>query len=271
LRMGTTGLTAQALGAQDTAEVAANLHRALLIAMAAGLAMIAAQALIAWAAFQIMGASEGVESATRTYFEIRIWAAPAGLINFALLGWFIGLGRAGVAFVVQFFLNILNVLLAVVFVIGLELGIPGVATAALIAEWAAAFLGLYLARADLVRRGVSAPLAQVLDIAHMKRTFQVNADIMVRTLCALAVILFFTAQGARAGDRTLAANAVLNSLTMVAIYLLDGFAFAAESLVGRSIGARVQAHFREAVRLSTIWAGTVGVVLSVAIWLGGPS
>ena len=271
LRMGTTGLTAQALGAQDGPEIAANLHRALLIASTAGLAMIAMQSLIALAAFRIMGASEGVESAARTYFEIRIWAAPAGLINFALLGWFIGLGRAGVAFVVQIFLNILNVLLAVVFVIGLKLGIPGVATAALIAEWAAAFLGLYLARADLVRRGVSAPLAQVLDIAHMKRTFQVNADIMVRTLCALAVILFFTAQGARAGDRTLAANAVLNSLTMVAIYLLDGFAFAAESLVGRSIGARAQAHFREAVRLSTVWAGTVGVVLSVAIWLGGPS
>jgi len=271
LRMGTTGLTAQALGAQDGPEIAANLHRALLIASTAGLAMIAMQSLIALAAFRIMGASEGVESAARTYFEIRIWAAPAGLINFALLGWFIGLGRAGVAFVVQIFLNILNVLLAVVFVIGLKLGIPGVATAALIAEWAAASLGLYLARADLVRRGVSAPLAQVLDIAHMKRTFQVNADIMVRTLCALAVILFFTAQGARAGDRTLAANAVLNSLTMVAIYLLDGFAFAAESLVGRSIGARAQAHFREAVRLSTVWAGTVGVVLSVAIWLGGPS
>src|SRR5690606_41118171 len=112
------------------------------------------QALIAWAPFQIMGASAAVESAAGTYFEIRIWAAPAGLINFALLGWFIGLGRAGLAFVIQIFLNIVNVLLAVLFVIGLEYGISGVGTAALLAEWSAALLGLVLARADLVRREI---------------------------------------------------------------------------------------------------------------------
>jgi len=270
LRMGTTGLTAQALGAQDGPEVAANLHRALLIALAAGLAMIAAQSLIAWAAFQIMGASEAVEHAARTYFEIRIWAAPAGLINFALLGWFIGLGRAGLAFAIQIFLNIVNVLLAVLFVIGLELGIPGVGVAALLAEWSAAILGLMLARADLVRRGASAPLNRVLDVARMKRTFQVNTDIMIRTLCALAAFVFFMAQGARAGDVTLAANAVLNSITMVAIYLLDGFAFAAESLVGRSIGARTQSRFREAVLVSTVWAGGTGVLLTLGIWFTGP-
>lgn len=271
LRMGTTGLTAQALGAQDGPEVAANLHRALIIAFTAGVAMIAVQSLIALAAFRIMGASQSVEVAARTYFEIRIWAAPAGLINFALLGWFIGLGRAGLAFVIQLFLNVLNVLLAVVCVIGLDLGIPGVASAALIAEWAAAGLGLYLAHADLVRRGISAPLAQVLDVGRMKRTFQVNSDIMIRTVCALTATVFFTAQGARAGDVTLAANAVLNSVAMVAIYLLDGFAFAAESLVGRAIGARVIERFRAAVRLSTVWAGSVGIILSLAIWLSGPS
>ena len=270
LRMGTTGLTAQALGAQDGPEVAANLHRALLIALAAGLAMIAAQSLIAWAAFQIMGASEAVEHAARTYFEIRIWAAPAGLINFALLGWFIGLGRAGLAFAIQIFLNIVNVLLAVLFVIGLELGIPGVGAAVLLAEWSAAILGLMLARADLMRRGASAPLNRVLDVARMKRTFQVNTDIMIRTLCALAAFVFFMAQGARAGDVTLAANAVLNSITMVAIYLLDGFAFAAESLVGRSIGARTQSRFREAVLVSTVWAGGTGVLLTLGIWFTGP-
>ncbi len=270
LRMGTTGLTAQALGAGDKGEVAANLYRALIIAVAGGVAMILAQTLIAFAAFRIMGASEAVEDAAHTYFAIRIWAAPAGLINFALLGWFIGMGRAGLAFVIQLFLNLLNVLLAVVFVMGLELGIPGVAAAALLAEWLAAGLGLYLARADLARHGAAASLAQVVDLARMKRTFQVNTDIMIRTVCALSVIVFFTAQGARAGDQTLAANALLTSMTMVTVYLLDGFAFAAEALVGRSIGARVQARFREAVQLSTIWAGAVGVVLSLGIWLAGP-
>jgi MATE family multidrug resistance protein len=232
--------------------------------------MIVAQSLIAWAAFRIMGASAEVEAAARTYFAIRIWAAPAGLVNFALLGWFIGLGRAGLAFAIQIFLNILNVALAVLFVIGLELGIPGVGAAALLAEWSAAILGLALARADLVRRGATAPLARVLDPGRMKRTFQVNTDIMIRTLCALTAFVFFMAQSARAGDLVLAANAVLNSISMVAVYLLDGFAFAAESLVGRSIGARVQSRFREAVVVSTIWAGATGALLSLGIWFAGP-
>lgn len=271
LRMGTTGLTAQALGAQDGVEIAANLHRALLIAGAAGLAMIAGQSLIALTAFYVMGASEAVEKAAYTYFSIRIWAAPAGLINFALLGWFIGMGRASLAFVIQIFLNVLNMLLAVLFVVGLGLGVAGVGAAALIAEWAATFLGLYLTWAILARRGYRADLRQVLDLARLRRTFQVNTDIMIRTALALTVVVFFTAQGARSGDVILAANAVLNSITMVAIYLLDGFAFAAESLVGRAIGARAQQRFREAVRLSTIWAALTGALLSLVIWLAGPA
>lgn len=270
LRMGTTGLTAQALGAQDGAEIAANFYRALLIAGAAGAAMIAAQSLIALIAFYVMGASEAVEDAAHTYFAIRIWAAPAGLINFALLGWFIGMGRAGLAFVIQIFLNILNMLLAVLFVVGLKLGVAGVGAAALIAEWAATVLGLYLASAILVRGGYKAHLGQVLDIPRLRRTFQVNTDIMIRTALALTVVVLFTAQGARSGDVILAANAVLNSITMVAIYLLDGFAFAAESLVGRSIGARAQERFREAVRLSTAWAAMTGALLSLVIWFAGP-
>ncbi|MGE8941873.1 MATE family efflux transporter [Leptospira interrogans] len=271
LRMGTTGLTAQALGARDASEIAANLHRALIVAVAAGVAMIITQSLIAWAALQIMGASAAVEEAARTYFEIRIWAAPAGLINFALLGWFIGLGRTGLAFWVQIFLNVMNMLLAVLLVMGLDYGVAGVGTAALVSEWAAAILGLFLAYRELLRRGAVVSVAQVLSAARIKRTFQVNSDIMIRTLCAITVVLFFTAQGARSGDLTLAANAILQSLVVITSNLLDGFAFAAESLVGRAIGARARARFEEAIRLSMIWAAVVGTVLSLAIWVAGPT
>ncbi len=271
LRMGTTGLTAQALGAQDTSEVAANLHRALAVAVTAGIALIAIQALIAWAAFQVMGASAAVEEAARTYFEIRIWAAPAGLINFALLGWFIGIGRTGLAVLVQIFLNLMNMALAIVLVMGLAYGVAGVGTAALVSEWSAALVGLVLAYRELVRRGAVADVRQVFDPAHIKRTFQVNSDIMIRTLCAVTVVLFFTAQGARSGDLTLAANAILQSLVVITSNLLDGFAFAAESLVGRSIGARVRARFEEAIRLSMFWAAVVGAVLSAFIWATGPT
>jgi MATE family multidrug resistance protein len=158
----------------------------------------------------------------------------------------------------------------VLFVSYLGYGIPGVATAALMAEWLAALLGLAIAYADLVRRGAAAPMSQVLDLARMKLTFRVNSDIMIRTVCALIVALFFTAQGARTGDLTLAANAILNTIAMVMIFFLDGFAFAAEALVGRAIGAQRFARFREAVRLSTMWAAGVGVVLSLVIWFAGP-
>ena len=270
LRMGTTGLTAQALGAADAPEVAANLHRAVIIAIGAGVAMIVFQALIAAGALSVMGASAEVESAARTYFDIRIWAAPAGLMNFALLGWFIGLGRADLAFYIQIFVNVTNITLAVLLVMGFGFGVPGVASAALIAEWSGALLGFALAYRELARRGAAVSLAQVLDLVRMKRTMNVNVDIMIRTLCALTAMLFFTSQGARAGDTTLAANAVLMSVTAVTIFLLDGFAFAAESLVGRSIGARAIGRFREAVRISTVWAAGVGTFLSLAVWLGGP-
>lgn len=270
LRMGTTGMTAQAVGAENLSEVAANLLRAIAIALAAGIALVVLQSLLAFVAFGVIGASAAVESAGRTYFDIRIWAAPAGLVNFALLGWFIGLGRTGLAFWIQLFLNGLNVLLAVVFVIALGWGVAGVAVAALMAEWLAAFLGLVLAYHEARRRGAQTDLVRALGLEQLKRALQVNGDIMIRTLSALAVFMFFMAQGVRGGDLTLAANAVLYAMASIAIYLLDGFAFAAETLVGQAVGAGSHARFRSAVRLSTVWAGMVGLALTALIWLAGP-
>lgn len=271
LRMGTTGLTAQAVGAREKTEVAANLMRALIIAGVTGIAMIILQSLIAFAAFGAMGASQEVESPARLYFDIRIWSTPAGLMNFALLGWFIGLGRATLAFWIQLFLNGLNIILAVLLVVSFELGVMGVALAAFLAEWMAAIVGLGIAARELRRRGAFAALGQVLDGTRLRRALVVNVDIMIRTLAVLTAFVFFTARGAQSGDVTLAANAVLFSMAMVATYLLDGFAFAAETLVGQSIGAKRIGRFRDAVYLSTTWAGVVGVILTLAIWMLGPS
>ena len=142
LRMGTTGLTAQAEGAGDATEVLATLARAVLIAVSIGVVIIAAQHAIAWGAFRFMGASPAVEAAARTYFDIRIWATPAGLVNFALVGWFIGLGKAHVAFWLQLLLNAINLVLAYVLVAGFGLAIAGVGYAVLVAEVVAALAGL---------------------------------------------------------------------------------------------------------------------------------
>lgn len=270
LRMGTTGLTAQAVGARDRSEIAANLYRALLMALAGGGMMVLLQAPIADAAMRLMGGSADVEAAARTYYEIRIWGAPAGLVNFALLGWFIGLGRAAVAFWLQLLLNLVNITLAAVLVLVLGLGVAGVGSAALIADITAAVVGIGVAIRELGRWQASVGFAQVMDATRIKKAFAVNRDIMIRTFFVLAAMMFFTAQSAQTGELTLAANAMLHAIAMITVYLLDGFAFAAETLVGNAVGARDRERFRDAVRLSSLWAGVFGLVLTIIVWLAGP-
>jgi multidrug resistance protein, MATE family len=270
LRMGTTGLTAQAFGAGETREIAGHLLRALMVALASGAGLVLLQVPIRSAAFWLTGGSAEVLAAATTYFDIRIWAAPAGLINFALLGWLIGLGRAGVAFVLQLFLNLLNIGLALLLGLVLSGGVAGVAWGALIAENAAAVAGLFVAMRIARRMGASAPASDTVDLTKLKRSLAINGDLVVRSLTGYAALVVFTSEGARAGDVTLAANALLFSILAISIYLLDGFAFAAEALVGRSVGARDRAGFHRAIAISTLWAGIFALMLGAIIWSVGP-
>src|SRR5690606_12460868 len=199
LRMGTTGLTAQAHGAGDAGEVLAVLGRALLIAAAAGGAIILLERPIGAAAFAILDGSERVESLARDYFQIRIWAAPVTLVNYALLGWFIGLGRTDLGLVLQLLLNVTNIALDVLFVLGFGWDVRGVALGTLLAETAAAAAGLAIAWREAPRLGGRLSLDRVLIPARLKRTFMVNVDIMVRTLALLAVFVWFNAESARQG------------------------------------------------------------------------
>jgi MATE family multidrug resistance protein len=271
LRMGTTGLTAQAVGACEPREIAGHLLRALLVALVCGGALVALQVPIRLAAFWLTGGSAEVLGAATTYFDIRIWAAPAGLVNFALLGWLIGLGRAGTAFLLQLFLNLLNIALALVLGLWLGGGIAGVAAAALMAETAAALIGLVVAFRMARSLGASAPLADAADTTKLRRSLAINGDLVVRSLTGYAALIVFTSEGARAGDVTLAANALLFSIMAITIYLLDGFAFAAEALVGRAVGARDRGGFDRAVSLSTIWAAIFAALCGLVIWIAGPA
>ncbi len=270
LRMGTTGLTAQAFGAGEKREIAGHLLRALMVALVCGAALVMLQVPVRAGAFWLTGGSAEVLAAATIYFDIRIWAAPAGLVNFALLGWLIGLGRAGVAFVLQLFLNLLNIGLALLFGLVLGGGVAGVAWGALVAENIAALTGLAVAMRIASGMGARAPLPDALDAGKLKRSLVINGDLVVRSLTGYAALVVFTSEGAKAGDVTLAANALLFSIMAISIYLLDGFAFAAEALVGRSVGARDRAGFDRAVAISTLWAGIFAVLLSFVIWLAGP-
>jgi len=271
LRMGTTGLTAQAVGADDVAEVAANLGRALLVAAIVGLILIVLQWPIREAAFFLVGGSERVELLAREYFDVRIWAAPATLANYALLGWFIGLGRTDIGLVLQLVLNITNIALDALLVLGFGWDVRGVAIGTLAAEYVAVTLGLVLAARHLVAIGGRIAYARLIDPARLRRTVVVNSDIMLRSLALIMVFVWFMAQGARQGDVILAANAVLMHFTSVAAFFLDGLAFAAEALVGQSIGARHRAGLVAAVRITTVWAVGVAVLVVALMWLAGPS
>lgn len=270
LRMGTTGLTAQALGARDADEMVAALGRALLVAVVAGAGMLVLQWPIREAAFAVLDASASVEGLGRSYFDIRIWAAPATLANYALLGWFIGLGRTDIALVLQLLLNLTNIVLDLWFVLGLGWGVPGVAAGTVLAEVLAAVVGVMLALRHARGMGTRWQPRKLLAPAQLRRTIVVNSDIMVRSLALIFVFVWFMAQGAAQGDVRLAANAVLMQFISISAYFLDGLAFAAEALVGRAVGAMRRAALATAAIRTSLWAGCVAALIALALLLFGP-
>jgi MATE family multidrug resistance protein len=270
LRLSTGGLSAQAVGAGDPAEVTAVLWRALAIAVTVGLCLILASPVIEKVSFDLMGGSPEMRAQGEIYFRYRILSAPFALTNFCILGWFIGQGRAAIAFVVQIFLNVVNMGLGAWFVLSLGMTAGGVGLSALVAEIAAALLGGLLIWRSVHRTKARATWTQIWNREKILRTLSANGDIMIRTLCLVFAFTWFTARGARAGDVTIAANSVLLHFFEVAAYLIDGFAYASEALVGQSVGARNRERFQRAIRLTTLWALVVGAICSAIIWLAGP-
>lgn len=269
LRMGTTGLTAQARGAEDGEEIRAALGRALLIAGAVGIALIALQWPIRFAAFALLDGGEEVERLARAYFDIRIWSAPFALANYALTGWFIGLARANIALVLQVFLNLVNIFFNILLALVLGWGVAGIAAGTLIAEVTAALLGFALAARTLRAYPGIWTKARLFDAARLARTVAVNRDIMIRTVVLMFSFAWFTAKSAAAGTVTLAVNSILLQFVTVSAFFLDGFALAAEALVGKATGALDRASFDLAARLSTLWAGGMSALLTLGIFLFG--
>lgn len=271
LRMGTTGFTAQAHGAGDTAELRATLMRPLILALGLGALLIILQAPIGLIAFSLIDASAEVKGFAQAYFAIRIWSAPAALINYAVLGWLLGTQRARTALLIQIALNGINILLDIIFVLGLGWGIEGVAIASLIAEVTAAVLGLIIVARMLGRTGGKWDWARVIRRERLSALFRVNADIFLRTLALIFAFSYFTVQGAKMGNVPLAANAILMHLQAFLAYGLDGFAHAVEILAGGAVGAGSRGAFRQAVRVSTLWAlgGAAGIALIYGLF--GPA
>jgi multidrug resistance protein, MATE family len=270
LRLSTSGLSAQATGAGDAREVGAIVWRSLLISVAVGISLIALSPILKPLAISLMGGSRDVQSAATTYFSYRIWAAPAALANFTILGWFIGQGRTKVALTTQLALNVTNMALSSLFVLHFNMGIAGVGLAVLIAEYAACGLGLIMVLWRLRELKQPFDRAHVLAPSKIKSLITANTDMMIRTVCLLFAFAWFTSRSARNGDTAVAANSVLLHMFEIAAYMIDGFAYAAEALVGQAIGAKDRVSYGKAITLSTLYVMLFGALASLLILLFGP-
>ncbi|GAA6199243.1 MATE family efflux transporter [Aquicoccus sp. SU-CL01552] len=268
LRMGTVGLTSQALGAGERGEVAALLTRALLIGGAGGIALIALQVPLFWGALQASPASPEVEAMATGYMRIRIWSAPAAIAIYGITGWLIAQERTRAVLMMQLWMNGLNIGLDLWFVLGLGWGVEGVALATFLAEWSGLAVGLWFCRDGFSRPEWRDP-AQVFERARLTHMLAVNGDILVRSLLLQAIFVSFLFIGSGFGDVTLAANQVLMQFLTFSAFALDGFAFTAETLVGQALGARARDRLRRAALMSSAWGLVVVLALSLAFALAG--
>lgn len=268
LRMGTVGLVSQALGQKDRDEIDALLSRVLMIGLVSGLVLIVVQIPIFSLAFMVSPASDEVEGLARDYMAIRVFSAPAMISLYGLTGWLIAQERTRGVLVVQLWMNGLNIALNFLFVLGLGWGIQGVAFASFIAEWSGFALAIWLCR-DGFRSGAWKVLGRVFDKARLARMAMVNRDILIRSVLLQAAFVSFLFFGADLGDVPLAANQILLQFIYITSYALDGFAFAAETLVGQAMGAKNRARLRRGAFLTSLWSGIVVICLAIAFWLGG--
>lgn len=268
LRMGTTGLTSQARGAGDHDEVAALLMRSFLIAGAGGVAVILLQVPLFWGALQAAPASAEVESMVHSYLGIRVWSAPAMIALYGVNGWLIALERTRAVLVIQVVMNGMNIVLDLWFVLGLGWGVEGVAIATVISEITGLGVGLYLCSRALRGKHWWHP-ARIFDRIRLIHMARVNGDILMRSLMLQAIFVAFLFLGARFGDITLAANQVLIQFLEITAFALDGFAFAAEALVGSALGARNRLALRQGAALASLWGLFSCIAMALAFWIFG--
>ena len=274
LRMSTAGLAAQDDGAENEAGVQGHILRAVPLGLAIGLAVFALQALLLSGAFAIYTAESGIEGSAATYIRARLWGLPATLGTIALMGWFVGISRAGRALQLQIVLNLVNIVLSPLFVIGFGAGLYGVGLASAVAEWAGFATGLWLMLREVKARDGWRPgvmrRTNLLDAVQLRRLGVANSNIFIRTLSLTLGFNFFGNAAASEGALFMAANHIHMQLITAGALVLDAFAHTAEAVTGQAYGARDRARFNRAVRLTTRFSAGFAFGLGALIWLGGP-
>lgn len=270
LRMGTGGLTAQAYGANQHQATSYILLRSLTIAGGIALTLLLLQRPIFQVTFHFVTATAEVRSLASIYFNILIWGAPAMLALYSFTGWFLGMQNARIPMCIAITQNVVNIAVSTLLVFGYHLKIEGVALGTLISQYTALLLAVIfcLTKFDVKQHF---DLKAILDINTLKRFFQINRDIFLRTLCLIAVTTYFTSAGSTQGELTLAANTLLMQFFIIFSYFMDGFAYAGEALGGRYFGAHDRLNFQRVTRCLFAWGGALSVLFFFIYFLSGTS
>ena len=269
LRMGTSGMTAQAYGKRDLTEVVRTLLRAVGVGLLISLGLWILQSPILRGAFVLIDATEEVKRWASLYFNICIWGAPAVLGLYGFAGWFIGMQNSRFPMFIAIAQNIVNIVASLCFVFVLGMKVEGVALGTLIAQYAGLLMAFALWLKYYKRLKAYIDWNGLWGREAMRRFFSVNSDIFFRTLCLVAVTTFFTSTGARQGDVILAVNTLLMQLFTLFSYIMDGFAYAGEALAGRFIGAKNDVGLRKCIRLLFLWGIGLSLSFTILYALGG--
>jgi|TARA_B110000914_G_scaffold175816_1_gene157124 MATE family multidrug resistance protein len=269
LRMGTTGITAQYFGAQDQNGLKVILGQTLLVALLISFLVLLLQSDINKIGLMLIGSNESVAYYASQYFYIRIWGIPATLINFSLIGWFIGLQNASVPLKIVIATNITNIVLSLTFVLIFNMQINGIALASVIAEIIGMLIGFYYIKNELAKYPGEWLYKSIFRLSTYKRFIKINTNIFIRTIALIFTFAFITAQGARYGGVILGANALLMNLQSLLAYMLDGFAHAAEALVGKAVGKKDNQLFKAAVKICLKWSVYIAIIFTLLYAITG--
>ncbi|MGM5629429.1 MATE family efflux transporter [Apibacter raozihei] len=263
LRMGTSGFAAQAYGKQNRNEQTEVLIRSLYLALLAGIIIIALQGMIALVSFYLLNVDENIKIRTKQYFDIYIWSAPAVLILFSLNGWFIGMQNSKIPMVITIAINSLNILLSFLFVYQWKLEIRGIAYASLIAQYTGMVTYLLICKFRYKHWLENISLKKISSISSFIPFLKVNRDIFIRTLALLSVSSFFMYASSKQGNLILSANALLMQMFVLFSYIMDGFAYAAESLTGKFVGANKFTSLKQLINKLLIWSFTIAIIFTL--------
>lgn len=268
LRMGTTGLTAQAYGARDNDECRKLLVRACALGLIIGVVILLMHIPIRWLLLLLISPEGQVADYASDYFNICIWGAPALLFNMAVMGWFLGVQNTVVPMIISVSVNIVNIILSLCFVFLFDMGFEGVAYGTMISNWVGVGIAILYVLKFYEWRFPKICRTDILQLSDMGRFFKVNTDIMFRSACIMSVSLTVTSIGAQLGALTLAANAIIMQFFILFSYFMDGFAFAAEALSGKFVGARDLHNLKRVINRLLLWALGVASVFTI-IYIGG--